>query len=92
MLVFFCTRRSGPARRMESLLAHLARKERERLRIRRVDVDENPALAERFRIETIPTLVLVDGKHALGRIEGRASAPRIERLLAEHLDRELAAA
>ena len=32
------------------------------------------------------------GKQALGRIEGRASAPRIERLLAEHLEPELAAA
>jgi thioredoxin-like negative regulator of GroEL len=77
---------------MESLLAHLARKERQRLRIRRVDVDENPALAERFNIETIPTLVLVRNKQALGRIDGRASAPRIERLLAQHLEPELAAA
>jgi thioredoxin-like negative regulator of GroEL len=92
MLVFFCSQRSGPARRMESLLAHLARKERQRLRIRRVDVDENPALAERFNIETIPTLVLVRNKQALGRIDGRASAPRIERLLAQHLEPELAAA
>ena len=77
---------------MESLLAHLARKERGRLRVRRVDVDANPALAEQFQITTIPTLVLVRGKQALGRIEGRASAPRIERLLEEHLEPELAAA
>ena len=28
LLVFFWSERSGPARRMESLLAHLARKER----------------------------------------------------------------
>ena len=33
LLVFFTSERSGPARRMESLLAHLARKERRRLRI-----------------------------------------------------------
>jgi thioredoxin-like negative regulator of GroEL len=92
MLVFFSSRRSGPARRMESLLAHLARKERQRLRIRRVDVDDNPQLAERFRVETVPTLVLVIGKHAVGRLDGRASAPRIEALLAEHLDQELVAA
>ncbi len=92
MLVFFCSRRSGPARRMESLLAHFARKERDRLRIRRVDVDDTPALAERFCIETIPTLVLVVDKRAVGRIEGRASAPRIEALLAEHLEPQLAAA
>ena len=92
MLVFFCSQRSGPARRMESLLAHLARKERERLRVRRVDVDANRALAKQFQITTIPTLVLVSGKQALGRIEGRASAPRIERLLAEHLEPLSAAA
>jgi thioredoxin-like negative regulator of GroEL len=92
MLVFFSSRRSGPARRMESLLAHLARKERQRLRIRRVDVDDNPKLAERFRVETVPTLVLVVGKRAVGRLDGRASAPRIEALLAEHLDPELVAA
>ena len=35
-LVFFWSERSGPARRMESLLAHLERKERDRLRVRRV--------------------------------------------------------
>jgi thioredoxin-like negative regulator of GroEL len=92
LLVFFSSPRSGPARRMESLLAHLARKERARLKIRRVDVDTHAELAEHFRIETVPTLVLVVDKQAFGRIEGRASAPRIERLLAEHLEPLSAAA
>ncbi len=81
LLVFFCTATSGPARRMESLLAHLARKERERLRFTRVDVDERPDLAQRFRIEEVPTLVLVKDKRAVARIEGRTSAPRIEQTL-----------
>jgi thioredoxin-like negative regulator of GroEL len=85
MLVFFCSRRSGPARRMESLLAHIARKERERLRVRCVDIDESQELAARFRIETVPTLVLVKGKRAVERLEGRTSAPRIEAMLARHL-------
>ena len=81
LLVFFSAERSGPARRMESLLAHVARKERERLRVTRVDVDERPDLAERFQIREIPTLVLVQRKRAVARIEGRTSAPRIERML-----------
>jgi thioredoxin-like negative regulator of GroEL len=55
-------------------------------------VDSNPELAERFGIETIPTLVLVVGKRAVGRLEGRSSAPRIERLLEEHLEPLAAAA
>lgn len=89
LLVFFWSERSGPARRMESLLAHLERKERHRLRVRRVDVDANPDLAERFRVQIVPTLVLVKDKHAIARLEGRTSAPRIEAMLAPHLEAEL---
>jgi thioredoxin-like negative regulator of GroEL len=92
LLVFFWSETSGPARRMESLLAHLARKERSRLRVRRVDVDASPELAERFEIEVVPTLVLVKGKRAVARLEGRTSAPRIEAMLDPHLAPELALA
>src|SRR3954465_2809291 len=85
LLVFFYTPSSGPARRMESLLAHLARKERERLRVTRVDVDQRPDLAARFGAEQGPTLVLAQDKRAVARIDGRASAPRIERMLEPYL-------
>jgi thioredoxin-like negative regulator of GroEL len=69
---------------MESLLAHLARKERTRLRVMRVDVEEQPELAERFGVPTVPALVLVKGKRIVDRIDGRASAPKIEQMLARH--------
>ena len=85
LLVFFCSQRSGPARRMESLLAHLARRERSRLRVMRVDVDEQPDLAERFRVSLVPTLVLVSGKRVVDRLDGRASAPKIDAMLEGHL-------
>ena len=86
LLVFFCSARSGPARRMESLLAHLARKERARLRVARVDVDEQPEVAERFGVDEVPTLVLVKDKRVVDRVEGRATGPRIERMLEPHLE------
>ena len=86
LLVFFGAAQSGPARRMESLVAHLARKERARLRVTQVDVHEQPELAERFRVKTVPTLTLVIGKRVVDRLEGRVSAPRIERMLAPHLE------
>jgi len=92
LLVFFWSERSGPARRMESLLAHFERKERRRLRVRRVDVDANPDLAERFKVEVVPTLVLVKDRKAVSRLDGRTSAPRIEAMLESHLPRELAVA
>jgi len=91
LLVFFGAAHSGPARRMESLVAHVARKERARLRVTEVDIDQQPEVAERFRVTTVPTLVLVRDKRVVGRLEGRVSAPRIEQLLEAHLDSELAA-
>lgn len=91
LLVFFWSERSGPARRMESLLAHLERKERDRLRVRRVDVDSNPELAERFQVQVVPTLVLVKDKRAVSRLDGRTSAPKIEAMLEPHLPALVAA-
>jgi len=85
LLVFFTSRRSGPARRMESLLAHIARKERGQLEVKRVDVDDRPDIAEQFRVSTIPALVLVKHRRIVARLDGKATSPRIEEMLDEHL-------
>jgi thioredoxin-like negative regulator of GroEL len=89
MLAFFTSDRCGPARRMESVLAHFSRKERSRLRVTLVDIDKRPEIAERLGVSVVPTLVLIKDKRVVDRIEGRASAPRIERMLEVHLDPEL---
>ena len=85
LLVFFTSTRSGPARRMESLVAHIARKERDRLRVIQVDVDQRSDLVEKLGVEDVPTLVLVVNRKAVARLDGRASAPKIEALLETHL-------
>ena len=92
LLLFFTLPTSGPARRMESLLAHLARKERDRLRVSRVDVAERPELAEKLGVTSVPTLVLVKDRKPVDRIEGRASAPQIERMLEPYLAEPASAA
>ncbi len=73
---------------MESLLAQLARKERDRLRVARVDVEEDAETADRFRVRKVPTLVLVKGKRTIARFEGRAKAAEIEQLVEPHLPSE----
>ncbi len=92
MLLFFTATRSGPGRRMESLLAHLARKERGRLSIAKIDIDTAPDWVERLKIADIPTLVLVKDRRPIERLEGRVSAPQIERMLAPYLAKKKAAA
>jgi thioredoxin 2 len=70
---------------MESLVAHIARKERDRLRVIQVDVEQRADLVEKLAVEHVPTLVLVIDRKTVARLDGRASAPRIEAMLEEHL-------
>jgi thioredoxin-like negative regulator of GroEL len=85
LLIFFSSVSSGPARRMDSLVANIARKERRYLRVLQVDIDEHPDLAVRFRVRAVPTLVLVMQGRVVERIEGRASATMLVRTLESHL-------
>jgi thioredoxin-like negative regulator of GroEL len=66
---------------MESLLAHVARKERDRLQVRRVDADVHPDLVQKFEVEEIPALLLVVDRRVIGRLDGRANLPQIAELL-----------
>jgi thioredoxin-like negative regulator of GroEL len=85
LLIFFSSVSSGPARRMDSLVANIARKERRYLRVLQVDIDERPDLAGRFRVRAVPTLVLVMQGRVVERIEGRVSATMLVRTLESHL-------
>ena len=84
-LLFFTSSRSGPARRMDSLLAQLTRKERGRLRVVRVDADACASLMEALGVGEVPTLVLLRDGRPVARIEGRASGSEIEAMIRPHL-------
>jgi thioredoxin-like negative regulator of GroEL len=70
---------------MESLLAHIARKERDHLVVKKVDVDERPDLSARFDVDGAPALVLVKDGRVVARLDGRVTTPRIEEMLDSHL-------
>jgi thioredoxin-like negative regulator of GroEL len=70
---------------MESIVAHIARSERHRLRVLQVDVEKRTDLVEKLGVLHAPALVLVIARKVVARIDGRASAPKIEAMLAEHI-------
>lgn len=84
-LLFFTSRRSGPARRMSSLVAWIRVTEKTRLRVLEVDADAQRPLAEALEVNTVPSLVLVSGSEVLGRLEGRSTGREIERLIRPHV-------
>lgn len=55
------------------------------LRVYQVDVDEEPALAQRFRIMSIPTLVSFKDGQAVRTAIGRVSREELDALAAEVL-------
>jgi thioredoxin 1 len=60
-LVFFYSPRSGQSRRAEGYLAQVLqrRHNHETFSLVRVDVDAHPNLAERFKVTSTPTLLVV---------------------------------
>ena len=85
VLLFFSHRRSGPARRMSSLVAWVGVTEKKRLRVVEVDAERNAKLAEALHVSAVPSLVLVRGNQVLGRLEGRATGTDITRLISPHV-------
>lgn len=63
VLVDFWATWCPPCKIMNPILAGLATSHAGRMTVAKVDVDDNRALAERFKIQSIPTLILFkDGK------------------------------
>lgn len=86
-LVFFHARDSGRSRRVEGYLSQVLQRRRnhESFRLVRVDVDENAELAERFRVQEVPTIVVVEDKRVCARLAAPRGCRDIERLLAPWL-------
>ena len=81
VLLFFSNRRSGPARRMSSLVAWVGVTEKKRLRVVEVDTDDHRELARALGVSVVPSLVLLRGRKVVGRLDGRVTGNDITRLI-----------
>jgi thioredoxin-like negative regulator of GroEL len=70
-LVFFYSPLSGRCRRVEGYLAQVLqhRRNHDTFEVVRVPVDSRPDLARRFRIDAVPTVLVVEGRRITCRIE-----------------------
>jgi hypothetical protein len=56
--------------------------------LRRVNCDKHPGLVERHAVTQMPTLIVIEGRRVLGRLEGSCGCREIEKLLEPWLNRE----
>jgi thioredoxin 1 len=84
-LVTFGASWCGPCRLMAPALRALAAKHRDNLVVAKLDVDDNPAVADRYGIETFPMGLLFRDGEEIARLDGYMPLRRIEAELAPWL-------
>ena len=84
VLVDFWAEWCGPCKMLAPVLDEIAREHADRVKIVKVNVDENPGLAQRYHITSIPTLLYFnDGvlrDRTVGAVSKRAIVSKLERL------------
>ena len=81
VLVEFSARWCMPCRMLEPVLQQLAASFRGRVRVMSVDTDHQPALAERFAVHTVPTMILMREGEVVRRFAGLTTFERLAEAL-----------
>lgn len=84
-LVDFFATWCGPCKMQSPILEQVKNKMGDSVNIVKVDVDKNPELSERYRIQSVPTLIVFKNGEPLWRGYGVHQAEQLEAKLREHI-------
>lgn len=73
----------GPCRMIAPVLKELAKDYKDRLKVAKINVDEEPDLASRFGIQSIPTLLFFKGGEMVKQQIGAVPRPVLEKIIKE---------
>jgi thioredoxin len=81
LMVDFWAEWCGPCRAIAPMLDDLVRESNGKVALAKVNVDENPGLAARYGIRSIPTILLVKQGKVVDQVIGAVPKPRIKEKL-----------
>ena len=85
VLVDFWAEWCGPCRRLAPTVDELATDYDGRVTVGKLNVDDNPAVAGRFSIRGIPTLLLFKGGQIVEQVVGLADKDSLKKLIEKHV-------
>jgi len=71
----------GPCRMVSPILEEIAKGYPGRIKVVKINTDENPTIASQFGIQGIPTIILFRNGHEIDRLVGAVPRDHIERFL-----------
>jgi len=84
LLVDFWAEWCGPCRIMGPIVEKLAERFKASARVGKVDVDQNQALAARYGVLSIPTLLLFKDGQVVEQVVGTTSEDNLARMIERH--------
>lgn len=87
VLVDFYADWCAPCKQMPPILKALKSELKEQVKIIKVNVDKNPAIASRYQIRSIPTVIIFKNGQVLWTGAGLRPAQELKSIIEEHIPR-----
>ena len=81
VLVDFFATWCGPCTAMEPVLEEFAKEQQDKVKVFKINVDENPRTPAKYGVRGIPTLILFSKGKELDKIVGMAPKDHLEKML-----------